>query len=222
MQHSLKSNDSISPSESGKSGEVELYVLDPASWVDNHGDYLYRYAWSRLRDTNAAEEVVQETFLAGIRFQDRYNGKGAERAWLLGILKRKLVDYVRMRARFNRDGMAADGNDPTVQMFDGQGNWKAGALRFDLPDRHMESMELWDVVKGCLSHLPTGQADVFVLSVMENMDSDQICRELDITPSNLWVRLHRARLALARCVGSKWLDQQPEAEESDQEISRNG
>ena len=56
----------------------------------------------------------------------------------------------------------------------------------------------------CLSHLPPGQADVFVLSVMEEMDSDEICRELEITSANLWTRLHRARLGLAKCVGSRW------------------
>ncbi len=181
--------------------------LDPTQWVDQHGDYLFRYAFSRLRDTNAAEEVVQETFLAGIRFLDRYNGRGAERAWLLGILKRKLVDYVRMRARFDRDGLTSDGSDPTSQLFDARGNWKKGGVRFDLPDKALESQELWEVVRGCLSHLPQGQADVFILSVMENMDSDEICRELEITPSNLWVRLHRARLALARCVEARWLQE---------------
>ncbi len=204
--------------DSRNSDTADSYAIDPSNWVDNHGDYLYRYAFSRLRDTNAAEEVVQETFLAGIRFQDRYNGKGAERAWLLGILKRKLVDYVRMRNRYNRDGVAADGSDPTAQLFDANGNWKAGAAQFELPDQSIESRELWDVVRGCLDHLPTGQADVFVLSVMENMDSDQICKELDITPSNLWVRLHRARLSLARCVGAKWFE---DYEAKQQEVARN-
>ncbi len=62
---------------------------DPAQWVTRHGDFLYRYALSRLRDIESAEEVVQETFLAGLRSVDQYAGKGAERAWLLGILKRK-------------------------------------------------------------------------------------------------------------------------------------
>lgn len=200
------------PPDSERSSSDNI-LIDPTSWVDDHGDYLYRYALSRLRDTNAAEEVVQETFLAGIRFLDRYNGRGAERAWLLGILKRKLVDYVRMRARFDRDGSSRDGNDPTLQLFDAQGNWNPGAFRFELPDRAVESRELWDVVKGCLNHLPAGQADVFVLSVMENMDSDQICRELEITPSNLWVRLHRARLALARCVGARWFENLETTEE---------
>ncbi len=198
---------SVQDSVDSDTSSAERLSVDPSTWVDQHGDYLFRYAFSRLRDSNAAEEVVQETFLAGIRFQDRYNGRGAERAWLLGILKRKLVDYVRMRARFDRDGISQENQDPSLQLFDMQGNWKKGALRFELPDQAIESRELWDVVRGCLSHLPTGQADVFVLSVMENMDSDQICRELDITPSNLWVRLHRARLALARCVGARWFEQ---------------
>ena len=180
-------------------------IIDPDRWVDEYGDYLYRYAFSRLRDGNAAEEVVQETFLAGIRFQDRFNGEGAERAWLLGIMKRKVIDYVRMRNRYDRDGSYEDSNDPSAQLFDQNGNWKAGAFASALPDDQVESKEIWDVVRGCLEHLPKGQADVFVLSVMEEMDTDQICEELHITPTNLWVRLHRARLGLAKCVGAKWL-----------------
>ncbi len=178
--------------------------VNPEAWVDEYGDYLYRYAMSRLRDENAAEEVVQETFLAGVRFQDRYSGEGAERAWLLGILKRKLIDYVRRRARYDRDGAYEGSNDPSEKMFDRNGNWNRDVFTSMTPDRQVESAEVWDVVKGCLQHLPPGQADVFVLSVMEEMPTDEICQELGITPSNLWVRLHRARLALAQCVGARW------------------
>ncbi len=185
---------------------------NPEVWVDEYGDYLYRYAFSRLRDTNAAEEVVQETFLAGIRYRERFTGEGAERAWLLGILKRKIVDHVRMRNRYDRDGKSDDSNDPSSQLFNQQGNWKNGAFAVT-PDDQLESQEVWEVVRGCLSHIPAGQADVFVLSVMEEMDTDQICKELNITPANLWVRLHRARLALAKCVGTKWF--------AEQEVSQN-
>ena len=177
---------------------------DPDRWVDEYGDYLYRYALSRLRNSTAAEEVVQETFLAGIRFQDRFTGEGAERAWLLGILKRKIVDYVRMRNRYDRDGSYEDTNDPSAQLFDQHGRWKADAFAGVTPDDQVESREIWGVVQGCLEHIPKGQADVFVLSVMEEMETDQICLELGITATNLWVRLHRARLALAKCVGSQW------------------
>lgn len=180
-------------------------LANPDRWVDEYGDFLYRYAWSRLRDSTAAEEVVQETFLAGIRFQARYTGEGAERAWLLGILKRKIVDYVRMRNRYDRDGSWEDTNDPSAQLFDQNGRWNQQAFTSAAPDQ-IEAKEVWDVVNGCLKHLPKGQADVFVLSVMEEMNSDQICESLGISASNLWVRLHRARLALAKCVGSRWFE----------------
>ena len=55
--------------------ETQQLKLSPETWVDEHGDYLYRYAWSRLRDSNAAEEVVQETLLAGVRFSETVLGR---------------------------------------------------------------------------------------------------------------------------------------------------
>ncbi|MFK7818095.1 MAG: sigma-70 family RNA polymerase sigma factor [Planctomycetaceae bacterium] len=179
-------------------------TLNPENWVDDHGDYLHRYAWSRLRDANAAEEAVQETLLAAVRYADQYSGNGSERGWLLGILKRKIVDYIRRRQRYERDGSSYDDDaDPTAMLFDENGHWRSGVLP-DTPDKAVASRELWDVVRGCLDTIPKGQADVFVLSVMEEMDSEEVCKQLQITPSNLWVRLHRARLGLANCVGSKW------------------
>lgn len=192
--------------------DSQVMAADPERWVDDYGDYLYRYAFSRLRDTSAAEEVVQETFLAGIRFQDRYTGEGAERAWLLGILKRKIIDHVRMRNRFDRDGSYQGSNDPSSQLFDQNGRWKQDAFGAVAPDARLQSTEIWEVVRQCLDHLPKGQADVFVLSVMEEMKTEEICAELGISASNLWVRLHRARLALARCVGARWF------EDHDQEV----
>lgn len=179
--------------------------VDPGLWVEQYGDYLYRYAFSRLRDGSAAEEVVQETFMNGIRYHGQYSGKGSEQAWLLGILKRKIIDYVRKRSRENKVSPYEDELDPTNQLFDAKGNWRAGAIPWSTsPDRRLESSELMEVVTDCMTHLPPGQSDVFMLSVMQGMDSDEICKELSITPQNLWVRMHRARLGLAKCVGSKW------------------
>ena len=185
----------------------ENSVVSPEHWVEQYGDYLFRYAYSRLRDSNSAEEVVQETFLAGVRYLEQYSGRGSQRGWLLGILKRKIIDFVRRRAKHDRMASYEDESDPSLQLFDAKGNWRPGAFPgLPSPDANLDSLELWQVVRECLSGLPQGQADVFTLSVMDEMDSDQICRELEISPSNLWVRLHRARLGLAKCVGAKWFD----------------
>ena len=177
--------------------------LNPENWVEEYGDYLFRYAYSRLRETNAAEEVVQETFLAGVRYSEQFAGRGSERGWLMGILKRKIVDYIRARNKHGAAGSGADDWDPSAQLFDNLGNWKSGALNV-APEKNMESKELVGIVQSCLKSIPKNQADVFVLSVMEEMDSEKICNELGISPSNLWVRMHRARLGLAKCVGEKW------------------
>jgi len=188
-----------------QSSEVENEVLPPEMWVDSYGDYLFRYAYSRLRESNSAEEVVQETFLAGIRYLEQYSGRGSQRGWLLGILKRKIIDFVRRRTRQDRVSSYEDETDPTMQLFDAKGNWRPGTFPGSPPpDAQLQALELWEVVQECLKTLPQGQADVFTLSVMEEMESEEICKELGITPSNLWVRLHRARLGLAKCVGAKW------------------
>ena len=96
-------------------------------------------------------------------------------------------------------------SDPSAQLFDAMGKWKPGAIGWaNSPSQQIELDELQTIVSDCLKSLPKSQADVFVLSVMEEMGSDEICRELGITPSNMWVRMHRARLGLASCVSSKW------------------
>ena len=100
--------------------------LNPEIWVEEYGDYLFRYAYSRLRETNAAEEAVQETFLAGVRYAEQFAGRGSERGWLVGILKRKIIDYIRARSKHAGVGNAQDEWDPSAQLFDATGNWKPG------------------------------------------------------------------------------------------------
>ncbi|MEM7476481.1 MAG: sigma-70 family RNA polymerase sigma factor [Planctomycetota bacterium] len=177
-------------------------TLDPEDWVDAYGDRFFQYALRRLQDVQAAEEVVQEAFLAGFRYRDSFNGNN-QLAWLLTILKHKIVDSVRMRDKVLEESWGGE-RDPTALLFDEQGNWRAGALpKFDAGLR-VDEGELWDVVQNCLQGISPLLADVFVLTVVEEMETKEICRELDISPSNLAVRLHRARLQLAKCVASKW------------------
>jgi RNA polymerase sigma-70 factor (ECF subfamily) len=164
---------------------------DPSTWVDEHGDYLYRYALSRLRDANAAEEVVQQSFLAALKHLQQFSGRGSLRAWLLGILKRKVIDYVRQR---NRASYLSDEAVPEItdRLFGRNGSWTdqiraTGWKAFD----SLEREEFWQILKGCLQGLPNRQADVFVLREMDDKSTEDICKVLEISPSNLWVLLHR-------------------------------
>jgi len=182
-------------------GRIEL---EPSGGVETHGDYLYRYALSRLRDGEAAEEVVQRSFLAALQHTDQFAGRGAERAWLLGILKRKIIDFIRQG---NRTVSLADSEngDPSEAFFDRRGNWRPelrSALRRPLDS--LERDELWRILRECLDALPARLADVFVLREMEGHSTGEICKELEISASNLWVLIHRARLRLAMTINSRW------------------
>src|SRR5687767_14568300 len=72
---------------------------DPERWVDEHGDYLFKFALARLRDAAKAEDMVQETFLAALKGAERFAGRSAERSWLAGILKHKILDHFRKASR---------------------------------------------------------------------------------------------------------------------------
>jgi RNA polymerase sigma-70 factor (ECF subfamily) len=196
-----------------RSSHESVEPIDPESWVDRYGDALYAYARARLRTQSEAEEVVQETFLAALRFQNQYVGPGSQLQWLTSILKRKIIDHFRARAR--RDRMINQENefDSAAVLFNEQGGWQPGVLNFIAMSTEdpIEVSELWQIVRHCLSRIPQGQADAFVLSVMEGLNQREICKELRIKPSNLWVRLHRARLALAKCVSQKWAESKDEA-----------
>jgi RNA polymerase sigma-70 factor (TIGR02943 family) len=176
-------------------------TLDPGRWVDAHGNVLYRYALSRLRDPDAAEEVVQETFVAALEAREQYSGAGTEAGWLMGILKRKIVDLVRRR---NRADSAAGGDsqpDPVELLFDSKGNWRVDPrLARGRPEAALEREEFWGAFRACLDHLPQRQADVFTLRELEEVESEGICEALGISTSNLWVLLHRARLRLIHCL----------------------
>lgn len=172
--------------------------FDPASWVDRHGDVLYRYAVSRLRNREAAEEVVQETFVAGLRARDQYAGDGVEGAWLMGILRRKVIDYVRKRGREINE--PEDQIDFGVRVFDQSGRWQNNARLGDVPSEATESDEFFAQLSECLRKLPERQASAFVLRELEKQSTEEICETLDIEPANLSVLLYRARAKLATCL----------------------
>lgn len=179
--------------------------LNPAAWIDRHGDLLFRYAVSRLRDADAAEEVVQDTFVSALGAAGQYAGTGAEAAWLLGILKRKVIDYVRLRNRTGSDPVSGEADDLTQSLFDVKGNWRSNPRLFgEDPGAMLEREEFWALFRDCLSRLPERLADAFVLREMDDLSTEEICQELGLSPSNVWTMLYRARLRLAACLKFHW------------------
>ncbi|RMG38380.1 MAG: sigma-70 family RNA polymerase sigma factor [Planctomycetota bacterium] len=182
-------------------------TLDPESWVDAHGDALFRYALVRVRDRSVAEELVQETFLSALEHRGQYAGRGSERSWLMSILRNKLIDWIRRRVRRRDVEVDAAEWDASweEQVFDRRGRWREDP-RFlsQLPSAEVERQEFWQALMQCMEGLSAMQRSVFALRELEQLPSERICKELAITPSNLWVLMHRARLALARCLSTRF------------------
>ncbi len=184
---------------------------DPSGWLDRHGDYLFRYAMLRLRDRSSAEDLVQETFLAAFKDRGSFSGNSSEATWLVGILKHKIADHFRRQAR---EAPLENGDlreHPDSGQFDGTGHWSTGPTDWggNPADLYREKKFLDQLTK-CLSGLSPNHANAFTLREIDGANTGEICKVLNVSETNLWVILHRARMQLRRCLESHWFNKSTE------------
>jgi RNA polymerase sigma-70 factor (ECF subfamily) len=180
--------------------------LDPAGWVDRHGDYLYRYALRTVRRPEAAEDLVQDALLAAWRNRDGFRGQADERTWLTAVLKRKVIDWLRRTVR-ERAAAGPPPGDPADASFTARGKWATAPPRWPAADAERD--EFWAVVRGCADRLPPRLREVFVLRHLDDQPADDVCRAAGVAPGNLWVMLHRARHGMWLCLGRNGFGQPP-------------
>lgn len=181
---------------------------DPVDWVELYADYLYRFALVRIGDPSVAEELVQETFIAALAAvkKNHFHGKASEKTWMTGILKHKLLDYLRNKYRHNALPMDMIDENRLEESFDGRGNWrvKPGNWGKAPPDQY-EQKELAKILGRCLATLQEKQADAVRLREVLGEEPENICKVLNISATNYWVLMHRARMTLRKCVEFHWL-----------------
>jgi RNA polymerase sigma-70 factor (ECF subfamily) len=181
-------------------------IDDPESWVDHYGDFLYRFALSRVKDHAVAEDLVQETFLAALRARESFKGRSAGRTWLIAILKHKIVDYIRKKIREPSTDKIETLTDMMDSDFDDGGKWQVRPRKWAInPGKIYEQKEFFDVLYHCLAELPGRLAEAFMLREMDGLSTAEVCKVLNITATNSWVMLYRARMSLRRCLENKWL-----------------
>jgi len=199
-------------------------ILNPDHWVDAYADTLFRYALTRLRRRQDAEEVVQETLLAALQGHREFRGDSAELTWLISILRNKVIDRIRLASR--EVMVAVDSMDDwcgtTDRWLHAPKLWSGNASRLvgaggtrcrhclpkpwsGDPSKLVEDGEFWDQIRKCFSGLPERQAQVFALRTFDELESEEICKQTGLTITNLWVLLHRARTSLRACVEGSWL-----------------
>ena len=188
-------------------GKNVKHELDPKSWVNSYGDYLYNYAYYRVNSKEVSEDIVQETFISALKGQNSFRGESTELTWLLAILKRKVIDYFR-KLGSGKERTISDYSLPFRDEGIFEGHWLNSRLPkewADEADSSLHQEEFSEILEICLSLLPDKWRSVFVLKFMEELSSDEVCKETGCTPSNFWVIMHRARLKLRECIENKWL-----------------
>lgn len=182
-------------------------VTHQHDWLAEHGDYLYRYALVRLRDPHLAEDVVQETLLAAMQGSG-YAGKASPRTWLTGILKHKIIDQFRRQQREAPLDAPDDIGDDAPGMdgfFAEDGHWAESPQSWGDPGSLLQQDQFLRILQECMDRLPKNLARIFLLREVEESDNEEICKELEITSTNAWVMLYRARMGLRKCLEMNWL-----------------
>ena len=197
---------------SANRSETTSPLDDPATWVDEYGDFLYRYALSRVKNPIIAEDLVQETFLAALKARQKFQGRSTARTWLIAILKHKIVDYIRKKVREQTSDkieslLDAAANDSREMGFNSHGGWKNPPAKWDAnPTDIYEQKEFIDILYHCMGELPERQARAFMLREIDGLTTDEICKALGISATNSWVILYRARMQLRQCLETNWLE----------------
>ena len=182
--------------------------LNPEKWVVLYGDYLFSYTKNRISNTQDSEELVQDTFLAAFKAKDSFQGKASEKTWLTSILKRKIIDYYRKNSSkkthsFSEINFFYDNEDKR------SGRWVEDKVPQNWNksiSQLIENKELGETLNLCMEKLPSKLYEVFKMKTLDDIDSKIICKDLNISSSNLWVMLHRARLNLRNCLEVNWYD----------------
>ena len=180
---------------------------NPSDWLEKYGDLLYRMAYVRLRDNVAAEDVVQETLLAALRNATSFKGDSSEQTWLVGILRHKILDYIRQlyKHKTHPDDQILSAVDD--RGFRPDGEWARGFFPSDWgsdPHAVMKRAEFWAAFERCLSLLPRRMASLFALHVIDHVAANDLCNDFNIRPTNLRVMLYRSRKQLRECLDEHW------------------
>ena len=170
-------------------------------------DYLLKFARLQLRNEAWAEDAVSETVLAALAKPQAFAGQSQLKTWLIGILKHKVIDALRHHSREvgGLDSSEDGESDPMDYIdFKTDGHFAQAPVEWGNPEQQLTSRQFFEVLEACTTKLPASQGRLFLMREWLELSSDEICKELQLTPTNLYVQLHRARLRLRECLEMNW------------------
>jgi RNA polymerase sigma-70 factor (TIGR02943 family) len=175
---------------------------DAEDWVDKYSAQMYRFALTRVKDQDVAEEVVQEAFLAAWKSKSSFSGRSSEKSWLFGILKHKILDHFRQLKKRGEIEFGDPGEwESAESLFQSNGLWKTPPSSWGInPEQAAQNLQLLEALNKCVESLSDRFKSLFLLKEMDGLTADEICDQLEIKPANLWVMMHRIRNRLKTCL----------------------
>jgi RNA polymerase sigma-70 factor (ECF subfamily) len=178
-----------------------------------HRSYLLRFAHLQLRNAAWAEDVVSETLLVALSNPQAFQNRSQLKTWLVGILKHKVLDVFRQRAReVSMDNEVHDEGSHSLDglVFKADGHFESAPSDWGNPEQNLNSLQFFGVLEACTEKLPVAMGRAFLMREWLELSCEEICKELDLTPTNLYVQVHRARLRLRECLELNWFGNPPE------------
>jgi len=172
---------------------------------------LLRYASLQVREAAVAEDLVQNTLVAALQSLGSFRGESAPATWLIGILKRQIIDHYRRMTRETPLPVSGAGDDPEGdadlldRLFASDGHWVTKPSVWADPEASLQQEAFLGVLEACLKGLAGQSGRVFALREIMELEPEEICKDLKLTQSNYWVLMHRARLRLRQCVERGWI-----------------
>lgn len=173
-----------------------------------HRGYLLKFARLQLRNDAWAEDAVSETVVAALARPQAFEGRAQLKTWLVGILKHKIIDALRLHQREACPLPASDDEraDPLDHMaFRPDGHFAEAPADWGNPEQDLSRQQFFAILEACTDKLPPVQGRLFLMREWLEMPSEDICKALALTPTNLYVQLHRARLRLRECLELNWM-----------------
>ncbi len=172
-------------------------------WVELYSDQLFTWAFYKTSDKETAEDLVQETFLAAVHSFEKFESKSEPKTWLFSILKNKIADHFRKSFRKSENNTLSFN-----QFFDSNEDWITDQTpqqwQSDDEEHLLDNHDFNKTLAHCLEKLPANWKASIILKFVEEKDSQLICQELEITTTNYWQILHRAKLQLRKCLELNW------------------
>lgn len=167
---------------------------------------LLRYARLQLRNDAWAEDAVSETLLAALERPQSFGGRSQLATWLIGILKHKIIDQLRRRSREEPLSWELEPDREELIEFKPDGHFAQPPADWGDPEDALRQDQFLRIMEACVEQLPAQMGRVFLMREWLELESEDICKELAITTTNLWVLLHRARLRLRACLEIRWFN----------------